>query len=83
MPARFRPARPADVDLLLALMRRFYAGERYPFEEHAARGALTELLEGRRLQPRLGACGPRRPALSVAEGSPSGDWVRDEREAGR
>jgi GNAT superfamily N-acetyltransferase len=50
VPSRFRLAATEDVELLIALMREFYAGERYPFAERAARHALGELLA----DPRLG-----------------------------
>jgi ribosomal protein S18 acetylase RimI-like enzyme len=39
-----RPAGPGDEDGLIALMREFYAHERIPLDEAAARGALAALL---------------------------------------
>jgi ribosomal protein S18 acetylase RimI-like enzyme len=41
----FRKASLADTDLLLSMMREFYAEEGYPFEPKRARGALVPLLE--------------------------------------
>jgi GNAT superfamily N-acetyltransferase len=44
MAPQFRLAREPDVELLLDFMRQFYALERYPFDEVAARAALTTLV---------------------------------------
>jgi GNAT superfamily N-acetyltransferase len=45
MPVRFALAGPADEDLVLSLMREFYALEHLTFTEEAARHALRQILE--------------------------------------
>ena len=57
----FRPARPDDLDGLLALQRAYYAEAGYPFEPARARAALAGLLA----DPTLGAVW-----LAEREGSP-------------
>ncbi|MBA2564208.1 MAG: GNAT family N-acetyltransferase [Gemmatimonadetes bacterium] len=49
MKAAFQPARPADLELLLELMREFYAHERLTFAPAVARRALRALLLDRGL----------------------------------
>lgn len=49
MEIDFELAAPADPDLLVGMMREFYAHERMEFEEGAARAALAELLGDGRL----------------------------------
>ena len=49
MEIDFRQAGPADVDLLIPLVRAFYAHERMEFDDVVARRALTELLGDERL----------------------------------
>lgn len=44
-PVSISPAGPADADVLIPLMREFYAGEGLPFDEAVLRGALAELWE--------------------------------------
>jgi ribosomal protein S18 acetylase RimI-like enzyme len=44
MEAPFRPATPADEPTLLELMREFYAEDRMPLDEAAARAALRGVL---------------------------------------
>jgi len=45
MPVRFSLAGPADEELVLSLMREFYAIEHLTFSEAAARSALRQVLE--------------------------------------
>jgi L-amino acid N-acyltransferase YncA len=47
---RFRPARPADLDALLALQRDYYAEDGYPFDPAVQREAFARLLA----EPALG-----------------------------
>lgn len=47
----FRPARPADLDALLALQRAYYAEDGYPFDPAVQREAFGRLLA----EPALGA----------------------------
>ena len=42
---RFRPALERDIDGIVALMRRYYAEDGYPFDDAEARRALRELIE--------------------------------------
>jgi len=44
MEPEFRLANPADIDTILEFMRQFYAIDEYPFEEHAARTALDNIV---------------------------------------
>lgn len=60
---RFEPADPARTDLLMELMREFYACEHLDFDERLARRALDELLGS----PSLG-----RVILAVANGEVAG-----------
>jgi ribosomal protein S18 acetylase RimI-like enzyme len=45
----FTPARPADADLLVELMRAFYEFDHIPFDEGDGRAALTQLISDERL----------------------------------
>ncbi|HEX8162448.1 MAG TPA: GNAT family N-acetyltransferase [Pyrinomonadaceae bacterium] len=49
METTFTPARPADADLLVGLVREFYEFEHIAFDERAARAALLQLLSDGRL----------------------------------
>ena len=44
MERQFRLANPADIDTIIEFMRQFYAIDDYPFEEHAARTALENIV---------------------------------------
>ncbi len=44
MEAKFRPARDADIGLLVTMMREFYAIDAYPFDAEVARRALADLV---------------------------------------
>jgi ribosomal protein S18 acetylase RimI-like enzyme len=46
---RFRPATARDLDPVLAMMRRYYAEDGYPFVEAEARRAAADLIRDRRL----------------------------------
>jgi GNAT superfamily N-acetyltransferase len=44
MEPEFRLANPADIDTIIEFMRQFYAIDDYPFEDHAARTALENIV---------------------------------------
>lgn len=45
MTVAFRTARAEDIELILAMMRRFYALDAYPFDEVQARGVVLALIK--------------------------------------
>jgi hypothetical protein len=49
MEPYFRIATDTDVDLLLRMMREYYAFDHHPFDPEKARAALTSLLRGAEL----------------------------------
>ncbi len=48
-PARVRPGTPADADVIVDLMRRYYGEDGYPFVEAEAREAVRRLIDDQSL----------------------------------